>query len=54
MTDYHLTLTYSEVGSKTNQVKMSKYLTFKQIKDKRAVLACEEIEMEVEPITDLG
>lgn len=41
MTDYHLTLTCAEVGNKTVQVKMTKYLTFKQIKDRIAVLSCE-------------
>lgn len=31
---------------------MTKYLTFKQIRDKRAVLNCEDIAMEVQPIIE--
>lgn len=47
MTDYHVTVSCSEVGNRENSIKMTKYLTFKQIRDKRAVLNCEDIAMEV-------
>jgi hypothetical protein len=41
----------SEVGNKGNSAKLTKYLTFKYIKDKKKVIIkCEEVKLEVEII----
>ncbi len=38
MTDYNVRVSCSEVGNREKSIKMTKYLTFKQIRDKRAVV----------------
>lgn len=43
MTDYLIKLSVWEVGSKAGSTKMTKYLTFKQLKHKRVLIRCEEI-----------
>ena len=52
MTDYNVRVSCSEVGNREKSIKMTKYLTFKQIRDKRAVVNWKDVAMEVWPILE--
>ncbi len=48
VSDYHMSVTLAEVGKKTNNLKFTKYVSFRYLKDKRVNLVCEDVTLEVE------